>query len=244
MRMEVAGMNPGKWTMRKQLSMADGFVMLFLIFILMNGIVGSGILPVEWLSGFLPGGATVINKMLIQQIFQTLLMVGIVLLFLRMRGATLQQIGLRPFQDRRWFYWSVMWGGVTFFAMLFVSACMVKLFPNAEPQTATELIMHANGQWENFAVILMVSVLAPFSEELVFRGYIYRSLRMYKSQWFSILAASLMFGCMHYDLFRLLPLTLVGIFLNVTAVRSESLWGSMIMHGVWNFMMASLVLAV
>ena len=99
-------MRIGRWTFKKQLSMADGFIMLFLIYILMNGIAGSGLLPVEWLAVFLPGGATVINKMLIQQIFQTLLMVGMVVLFLYLRGASVEDIGLRPFKDARWLFWA------------------------------------------------------------------------------------------------------------------------------------------
>lgn len=237
-------MRIGKWSIRKQLSMADGFIMLFLIYILMNGIAGSRLLPVEWLAGFLPGGATVINRMLIQQIFQTILMVGIVMLFLHMRGVSVTQIGLTPLKNDRWLFYSAAWGVATFFIMLFVSAWMLKLFPDAEPQSATNLIMQADGRWECCAVLFMVSVMAPFSEELLFRGYIYHSLREYKSTWFSVLAASLMFGCMHYDLFRLIPLTLVGVFLNIVAIRSQSLYGSMIMHSVWNFLMASLVLAV
>ena len=237
-------MHIGSWRLQKRLSMADGFIMLFLVYILMNGIIGSGLLPVKWLAGFLPGGATVINRMLVQQIFQTALMVGRVVLFLRLRGVSAAEIGLRPLKNDRWLFYSALWGIGTFFIMLFVSAWMIKLFPDAEPQTATNLIMQAQGRWESIAVILMVSILAPFSEELIFRGYIYHSLRAHKNIWFSVLATSLMFGCMHYDLFRLLPLTLVGILLNVVSIRSQSLYGSMIMHGVWNFMMASLVLAI
>ena len=76
-----------------------------------------------------------------------------------------------------------------------------------------------------------VCVLAPFSEELLFRGYIYHSLRQYKTVGFSIIMTSLLFGCMHYDLFRLLPLTLVGICLNLVSIRSGTLWGSIVMHG-------------
>lgn len=237
-------MHIGNWRLQKRLSMADGFIMLFLVYILMNGIVGSGLLPVKWLAGFLPGGATVINRMLVQQIFQTVFMVGSVMLFLRLRSVSAAEIGLRPLKNDRWLFYSALWGIGTFFIMLLVSAWMIKLFPDAEPQTATNLIMQAQGRWESIAVILMVSILAPFSEELIFRGYIYHSLRAYKNIWFSVLATSLMFGCMHYDLFRLLPLTLVGILLNVVFIRSQSLYGSMIMHGVWNFMMASLVLAI
>ena len=79
------------------------------------------------------------------------------------------------------------------------------------------MILKAENTWEWIAVIVVVSVFAPLSEEILFRGYIYHSLREKYSVIYSIIAASLLFGCMHYDLFRLLPLTLGGIALNVVA---------------------------
>lgn len=238
-------MNKKEKRLRGQLSAIDGFLMILLLFVLMNGLVGSGLFPAEQLAGYLPGGATVINQMLVQQILQTVFMVGMVLVFLHLRGATLYQIGWRPFNRPVWLILSALLGVVTFFVMLYVSAWMVKLFPQwAQPQTATELIMQAEGLWESAAVILMVSVLAPVSEELLFRGYIYHSMRQQNSIWFSVIAASLMFGCMHYDLFRLVPLMMVGVCLNLVSIRSDSLWGSIVMHSVWNFMMTAIVLAL
>ena len=238
-------MNIKENRLRGQLSVVDGFLMILLVFVLMNGLVGAGLFPVEQLAESLPGGATVVNQMLVQQILQTIFMVGMVLLFLHLRGVTLHQIGWRPFKQPGWLILSALLGVITFFVMLYISAWMIKLFPQwAQPQTATELIMQAEGIWESAAVIVMVSVLAPVSEELLFRGYIYHSMRQQYSMWFSVIMTSLMFGCMHYDLFRLLPLTLVGVCLNLIAIRSDSLWGSMVMHGVWNFMMAAIVLAI
>ncbi len=238
-------MNQSRWRLRRQMALADGFIMLFLIFFFMQLLVAAGLLPVQWLAGFLPGGATTVNQIFIQQIVQTMLMVGIVFLFLHLRGVTVQQIGLQPFGNSKWFIWSLLLGVVIFFAMLLVSAFMVSLFPQwAEPQAATEMIMQADGRWERFEVLFMVSVLAPFSEELLFRGYIYHSVRQHRSVFISVLIASLLFGAMHYDLFRLLPLTFVGVLFNIAVIRSESLWAAMIMHGVWNFMTASMVLAV
>ena len=231
--------------LRRQLSVLDGFWMLLLTFILMNGLVASGIVPVERLAGFLPGGATVINCLLVQQLLQVLIMVGLVFWFLHLRGVSVRRVGLRPFAQRRWIVLSIFCGVVTFFVMLLLTTWMTQLFPQwAKPQTVTELIMQARTGWEWLAAILIVSVLAPFSEELLFRGYMYHSLRQYKGVTFSIVITSLMFGCMHYDLFRLLPLTLVGCCLNLVSVRSGSLWGSILMHGTWNFMMTLVMMAL
>lgn len=233
-----------KMKLRKQLAIADGFLIILATFVLMNVLVGGKIFPTKLLSSYLPGGATTVNQLLIQQILQVLILLSLTLLFLYpLRGGNLQQIGLRPFKNWRWFGYAVFWGIVTFFVMLFVSALMVSLFPKwAEPQSVTNIILQAQTIWEWVAVLLVVCVLAPFSEEILFRGYVYHSLRNYCSTGTSILVASLLFGCMHYDLFRLLPLTLVGICLNLVAVRADSLWGSIIMHATWNCMMTIMMM--
>lgn len=85
--------------LRRQLSVPDGFWMLLLTFILMNGLVASGIVPVERLAGFLPGGATVINCLLVQQLLQVLIMVGLVFWFLHLRGVSVRRVGLRPLRS-------------------------------------------------------------------------------------------------------------------------------------------------
>lgn len=243
--MERCGdMKPKKFQLRKTLSVIDGFFILLLTFLLVNSLAGSGLFPTKFLASILPGGATVINQMLWQQILQFVVMTGLTLLFLFLRGKTLGQIGLRPFSKRNWFWKAIGCGIVLFFVMLFVSALLVSLFPQwAKPQAVTEMIMQAHNDWEWFAVILMVCILAPISEELLFRGYFYHSLRNRYSMWSSVLVASLLFGCIHYDLFRLLPLTFTGICLNLVAIRSGSLWGAIVMHGVWNFMMTLVMMA-
>lgn len=237
-------MSDNKIRLRKQLSIADGFLIIIGTFIAMNVLIGTHLFPIQQFANFLPGGASAVNQLLVQQALQVVILVGLTLVFLyTLRGGTLQQIGLQPFQDMRWFGYAVFFGIVTFFVMLFVSALMVRLFPQwAEPQSVTNVISQAQSTWEWVAVILVVTVLAPFSEEILFRGYIYHSLRYRCSMRNSILIASLLFGCMHYDLFRLLPLTIVGVCLNLVSIRSDSLWGSMVMHATWNFMMTFILM--
>ena len=223
---------------QKPLSIVDGVVIIIGVFILINGLIGSGLFPLEQLAGCLPGGATVINRLLVMQGLQVTLMLGLTALFLfGVRHGTLEQIGLRKKKKKGWIVRSALLGVGMFFAMTLVSVLMTMLFPQwAQPQDISTVIVKAENTWEWIAVIVVVSVFAPLSEEILFRGYIYHSLRVRYSVIYSIVAASLLFGCMHYDLFRLLPLTLGGIALNVVSVRADSLWASIIMHGVWNFM--------
>ena len=231
---------------QKPLSIVDGVVIIIGVFILINGLIGSGLFPLEQLADWLPGGATVINRLLVMQGLQVALMLGLTALFLfGVRHGTLEQIGLRPFAKKGWIVRSALLGVGMFFAMTLVSVLMTMLFPQwAQPQDISTVILKAENAWEWIAVIVVVSVFAPLSEEILFRGYIYHSLREKYSVIYSIIVASLLFGCMHYDLFRLLPLTLGGIALNVVSVRADSLWASIIMHGVWNFMNTLVLLLI
>lgn len=230
--------------LRKALSVVDGFLILFLTFAVMNVLMGSGLFPANWLAGFLPGGATALNQMLWQQLLQFAVMTGLTLLFLSLRGKKPQQIGLRAFPKKGWLLKAALCGVLLFVVMLLVTTLLVWLFPRwAQPQAVTEVILQAESRWDWFVVVLMVCILAPISEEILFRGYLYHSLRSQCSMWGSVLFTSLLFGCMHYDLFRLLPLTFTGICLNLVAIRSGSLWGSVVMHGVWNFMMTLMLWA-
>lgn len=239
-------MNRKKLKLRRQLSITDGLFILVGTFALMHGLIDSGVFSVNRLAAKLPGGITVVNKLFVQQCLQVILMLGLTLLFLYpLRGSNLRQIGLCSLVDRRWIYRSVGLGVLTFFMMTAFSLLLAALFPQwAEPQNITALIMKAQSRWEWVAVLLIVSVLAPLSEEILFRGYIYHSLRLHYAAPFSMLITSLLFAVMHYDLFRLLPLTLAGFCFNLVSVRAGSVWASILMHSTWNFISAALVLLV
>lgn len=232
-----------KQCFQKSLCMIDGFFIIFFVFIVMNSLVGSDIIPFLRLTTYLPGGGTVLNQLLVQQLVQTILIVGLVLLFLHLRQCTLKQIGLYWFLRPIWLVLSILAGISTFFVMLCVNAWIIQMFPQwIEPQAITEVIVQARNGWEWFEAILVVSVLAPISEELLFRGYIYHSMRTRYGVFVSVLVTSLLFGCMHYDLFRLLPLTLAGVCLNLVSIYSGNVLGSILMHAVWNFMMIAVLL--
>ena len=231
-----------KWKLRRQLSLADGLLIIVATYLLMKLMLDGGILPERKLAAMLPGGVTVINRMVVRQSLQFLLMTGLTIGALKLRGGTLHQIGMRPLHDKSWRWKAPLCGFLLFAAMLLASSVMVTLLPKlARPQAVTQVISQASGPWEWFAVVVMVCIIGPFSEELLFRGYIYHSMRQYYSVLLSVLVTSLFFGCLHNDLFRLLPLTITGICLNWVSIRSGSVRGSMLAHGVWNFLMTVIV---
>lgn len=86
--------------------------------------------------------------------------------------------------------------------------------------------------WEGFTALLAFVVVAPVTEELLFRGWLLPSLNRQYGLPFAILASSLLFGAVH------LPggpsafayATLGGFLLAAVAVRTDSTLGSIAMH--------------
>jgi hypothetical protein len=78
------------------------------------------------------------------------------------------------------------------------------------------------------------AVLAPFFEELIFRGFLLPSLTRYFPVWLAILASSLLFAIAHLNLSEVLPLFVLGCVLGVVYSRSRNLLASMVLHSLWN----------
>jgi len=78
------------------------------------------------------------------------------------------------------------------------------------------------------------AVLAPFFEELIFRGFLLPSLTRYCPVWLAIIASSLLFAIAHLNLSEILPLLVLGSVLGVVYSRSRNLLSSMVLHSLWN----------
>jgi len=86
--------------------------------------------------------------------------------------------------------------------------------------------------------ILTVVILAPLVEELIFRGWIYTSLRNSFGAWAAIIATALVFAVVHMDATRLYPLLIFvpGLLLTIIRERNGSAKASFYAHALYNGM--------
>jgi len=106
----------------------------------------------------------------------------------------------------------------------------VKLFENAQP-----------GIWLDVMAVVAVTV-APFAEELIFRGFIFNALWRRLPFSVSALGSGILFGIAHGQTAGIAPLAAGGIVLASVYARSGSLWSSMIAHGTFNGVTLALLL--
>ena len=91
------------------------------------------------------------------------------------------------------------------------------------------------------AMLLLVGIIGPFCEEIVFRGYIYQSLRRSGKIAGAVFLSSLYFGLMHMNFNQAAYATLIGVFLALLARTSGSLWPPVFAHVVFNSFEVSLM---
>ena len=78
--------------------------------------------------------------------------------------------------------------------------------------------------------LIMVTIVAPVFEEILFRGKLYELLRAKSSPIVSALLSALMFGLMHLEPVVVVEGFVVGIFLSYIYLRTKSIFAPIILH--------------
>ena len=92
------------------------------------------------------------------------------------------------------------------------------------------------GSSDTVSMFLYASILAPVWEELLFRGYILRTLQPFGKR-FAILGSALLFGLFHGNLLQTPYAVLMGLILGYMAVEYSIYW-SVLLHMFNNLVLA------
>lgn len=82
--------------------------------------------------------------------------------------------------------------------------------------------------------LITVGLVAPFIEELVFRGVVFGAVRRHLSVLFSVLAVSLLFGLYHGSFWMAVPTFILGCATGWLSVRHKTLWPAIALHVLYN----------
>lgn len=89
--------------------------------------------------------------------------------------------------------------------------------------SAIGILEEVSGSTDSFSMFLYASILAPVAEELLFRGWILRSLRPYGKR-FAILGSAVLFGVFHGNLLQTPYAFFVGLILGYVTVEYSIIW--------------------
>jgi membrane protease YdiL (CAAX protease family) len=127
-----------------------------------------------------------------------------------------------------------LWRVIGLAALLSIGANAALSYFHPESKSLTEM---PKDQGSAALLLVLAAGLAPFAEELVFRGWIYTSLRASFGLWPALLLSSAAFALAHYENTHLYALTVfpVGIGLGLIRERAGSTKASAAFHGFYNF---------
>ncbi|HLY74060.1 MAG TPA: type II CAAX endopeptidase family protein [Planctomycetota bacterium] len=134
-------------------------------------------------------------------------------------------------------------GGALSFAALTLADALYSILTGGQgppPQAVAQALSNSPGLGLRMLAIAAVVLVAPFSEEIVFRGVSFRGLRRRLGFPLSAMVSACLFSMAHLDLPHAIQLIAVGTVLAWTTERSGSILPGMILHAGIN--LSSLVL--
>jgi membrane protease YdiL (CAAX protease family) len=103
-----------------------------------------------------------------------------------------------------------------------------------EPQQAVRVVQSAVSRLDLIVHGIAAILIAPFVEELVFRGIVYPAAKKNGSRTLALWGTSLFFALMHGNLMIVLPLTVLAIFLTFLYETTTNLLAPIITHSLFN----------
>lgn len=104
----------------------------------------------------------------------------------------------------------------------------------ANPLQNSVLALKTSPLKETYPIVVSSIIIAPFIEEIFFRGYLYPFIKEYSSPLFSAITISLLFGIIHMSIIHILPLAVFGFLLTYAYEKTKNIWVPITTHCIFN----------
>ncbi|MBP7821348.1 MAG: CPBP family intramembrane metalloprotease [Saprospiraceae bacterium] len=163
-------------------------------------------------------------------------------LFLKPRETFSTYYSLKKFPDfstisRNMLWFLIAMPAISFAYVVNKSIPLPSWMTRLEDQSATalKLLLGGNNIVEFILNFLLIAVLAPLAEELIFRGILQKELSiLIKKSHLSIWLAAMIFSAIHFQFEGFIPRMMLGVMLGYVYFWSGSLWTSIICHSFVN----------
>ncbi len=146
-------------------------------------------------------------------------------------------LGLVRPQEKKWLLIAIAAGCLLFLLNVALTGLMNAILPSAwvVQQESQRMALQAMGRPERAAVFLVLGLLVPLAEEMLFRSFLYPALRRnLRRRLPALLLTSALFAAAHWNLVAALPVFVGGIGFNLLYERYGSIWYNAVAHMIWN----------
>ena len=129
-------------------------------------------------------------------------------------------------------------------ASLLLSILVVTIFNyTPEEQDIAKYVRNSSGIIF-YIVVFIVLVLAPLTEEFLFRVIMYSTIKKYFTVWQSIFISGVIFALLHFNIFAFFPILTLGMFLSYVYEKSQNYITNCCIHSFHNLLALCYVLYV
>jgi membrane protease YdiL (CAAX protease family) len=113
----------------------------------------------------------------------------------------------------------------------------------ADPQALIDIFRNADSVGETLLIAGLAIVVAPITEELVFRAGLFRYLRTRVPRRAALIAPAILFASLHGSILAFAPLCVLGVIFALAYERTGRISVPIIAHALFNFNTIGLLLA-
>jgi membrane protease YdiL (CAAX protease family) len=239
----LAGWNYGGNVLTRLYDLPDAVLALLLAWLLTQGLFAEAgnATPVSLPQSHEPAGQQ-LGSLLMQILFSLVMSVGLVsyLRFYR-RLDPAELFGVRNLPLRKVVIFALAAIAPTLVLVGIVNASVSEALQNVWPDASPQEIVKTFETTGSFAVrvVMMFAavVIAPLSEELLFRGFFYGVCKRYTDMHFAAIINALLFATVHLHVASFMPLFALALVLVAVYEITGSLLVPMLMHAMFNGIM-------
>jgi uncharacterized protein len=188
------------------------------------------------------------NVHALQALFQTLIveisLVFAIFYLLRRRYVGIWQLGLNTW--RREYLRGGLWAYLSILPVLALIGAFLGLFQKTllPKQEIYNLLMGLTSLPVSLLFLVIVGLIAPLLEEIIFRGFLFGTLRNSFGPRRSMVYSSLLFAALHNSLAAFLPIFFLAMVLAYLYEKTGSLWPSIVLHMANNTVTTLLIILI
>ncbi|QQR91137.1 MAG: CPBP family intramembrane metalloprotease [Myxococcales bacterium] len=146
-----------------------------------------------------------------------------------------ESLGLQKNPQIHTLIFAVLAGFSLQFPLTELSNALRTIFPvSIEEQIAVQRMLNPSHWLGAFETTLAIVLVAPLSEEVLFRGIMIRGLNARYGKVVAVILSALLFGLAHMGIIELVYASIVGILLGLLYLSKQNLWTCITLHASFN----------
>ncbi|WP_060678751.1 CPBP family intramembrane glutamic endopeptidase [Virgibacillus halodenitrificans] len=227
--------NQMNWKEKDQWGLKEFIFLMLLEFVFVIGGIKFIVHPIylSWFENDLYAGTFLGLTMAV------ILVLGVYFIAIRPKKLSWSEVGIKPFAKKDW---KII---IIYSVILMVGAVLIvvltSLIGNTYENSKTEAMQQNVTFFSLLIAFISAAVISPLYEEIFYRGFLYRWLRTRIGLNGAILLSSLIFTVIHIPTYNAMPVNFFsGIIFALAYERTDSIWPSVIIHGLTNGIMVLL----